>query len=522
MPNDRVNLPGSSPVIPPGSVCVRDLAPDEPVVVTILLRRRAPLPARLEGGSRLSLAELHGRHGADPRAVERVCAFAQSSGLEVGDAHAGRRSVHVSGPATAVQAAFGVRLQVYTRDDVEFRSHAGAITLPADVAGLVEAVLGLDDRPRAWPHFRVARRRPGKRRAGATGPRPLTPLQVAALYDFPPGRDGTGQCIALIELGGGFVTADLQAYFTGLGLPAPEVEAVSVLGGRNDPTGPTSDANVEVMLDIEVAGAIAPRSRIAVYFAPNTDAGFQQAISTAVHDPQRHPSVVSISWGGPESSWTRQALQAIDGTCQEAALLGVTICGAAGDHGAADDPQGGTLAQTDFPASSPHVLACGGTHLEGQGDVITAEVVWNNPKDGGATGGGVSAAFSLPDYQQNAGVPPSVDPGHAMGRGVPDVAGDADTATGYIVRADGNELVVGGTSAVAPLWAGLLARINQGRGAPVGFLNPRLYRLAPAGGLFHDVVSGNNGDYQAAKGWDACTGWGSPRGAALLSALTGG
>ncbi|MFA5057912.1 MAG: S53 family peptidase, partial [Opitutaceae bacterium] len=446
-----------------------------------------------------------------------------AQGLEVVEADAGRRTVRLAGPALAIQSAFGVTLKTYAAGRSRFRSHAEPVSLPGAVAPLVEAVLGLDTRPQLRPHFRFAKRRPGKPAPrAAPGPRPMTPLEVARLYDFPGGRDGTGQCIALIELGGGYAVEDLQAYFAGLGLAPPVVEAVSVLGGQNDPTGPTRDANGEVMLDIEVAGAIAPRARIAVYFAPNTDAGFQQAVSTAVHDRQRKPSVVSISWGGPEPDWAAQTLQAIDGLCKEAALLGVTICCAAGDSGSTDTPQGRGPDRVDFPASSPYVLGCGGTHLESQDGAITREVVWNDPLDGGATGGGVSTVFPPPDYQQNAAVPPPANPGQAAGRGVPDVAGNADPATGYVTRVDGRDTVVGGTSAVAPLWAGLVALINQSRSQPLGFINPALYQLAPAAPVFRDIVSGNNGDYSARTGWDACTGWGSPRGTPLLAALDRG
>jgi kumamolisin len=171
----------------------------------------------------------------------------------------------------------------------------------------------------------------------------------------------------------------------------------------------------------------------------------------------------------------------------------------------------------DFPASSPFVLACGGTRLEAADDEIAREVVWNAA--GGATGGGISDVFAPPQWQSSAGVPPSANPGGRRGRGVPDVAGDADPATGYRVRVDGRDAVFGGTSAVAPLWAALVARINQRLGTPVGFVNPRLY-AAPSG-AFNDITSGTNGAYDAAAGWDPCTGLGTPDGAALLDALGG-
>jgi kumamolisin len=232
------------------------------------------------------------------------------------------------------------------------------------------------------------------------------------------------------------------------------------------------------------------------------------------------PSVVSISWGGPESSWTPQAMTTMDEAFQSAAALGVTVCCAAGDDGSTDGVTDG-LNHVDFPASSPYALACGGTRLIASGSTISSETVWNElATDGGATGGGISDFFALPTWQAGAKVPPSANPGHRIGRGVPDVAGDADPATGYVTRVDGQPDVIGGTSAVAPLWAGLIARINQRLKTPVGYANPLLYGEAAKAGAFHDITSGNNGAYNAGQGWDACSGLGTPIGAAILSALT--
>jgi kumamolisin len=276
-------------------------------------------------------------------------------------------------------------------------------------------------------------------------------LQLARLYDFPSGLNGQGQTIAIIELGGGYRTSDLKAYFSQLGIAAPKITAVSVDGGHNKPTGQGNGPDGEVMLDIEVAGAIAPATKIVVYFAPNTDQGFLDAITTAVHDNVRKPSIISISWGGPESSWTAQALQSYNQAFADASKLGVTICCASGDSGSGDGVNDGK-AHVDFPASSPYVLACGGTRLDSAGgNTIVSETVWNEGTTGGATGGGVSETFPLPAWQRTAKVPPSVNSGNFVGRGVPDVAGDADPATGYVVRVAGQQTIIGGTSAVAIL-----------------------------------------------------------------------
>jgi kumamolisin len=427
----------------------------------------------------------------------------------------------LAGKVADFESAFGVTLERFEHPGGTFRSHAQAVHVPPDLEPIVEAVLGLSTRPAAKPHFQL------KRRAtpltgiftAADAPQPLTPLQVAQLYDFPTGLDGSGQCIAIIELGGGFVMSDLTAYFTSLGLSTPAVSAVSVLGGSNAPTHDPEGPDGEVMLDIEVAGAVAPKAKIVVYFAPNTTQGFVQAITNAAHDTVNKPSVISISWGGPESTWRASERTAMNSAIRDAGLMGVTVTVASGDNGSADGLRD-RRQHVDFPASSPYALGCGGTRLEGTGATITEEIVWNDGPNS-ATGGGVSDSFPRPGYQSNAHVPKSVNPGHFAGRGVPDVAGDADPESGYEVRVDGLNTAIGGTSAVAPLWAGLIALFNQSLGNPVGFLNPLLYSQVGAGGGFHPITEGNNGAFKAGPGWNPCTGLGSPDGAKILALLGG-
>ncbi len=285
--------------------------------------------------------------------------------------------------------------------------------------------------------------------------------------------------------------------------------AVSVDGAKNHP-GTASGADGEVMLDIEIAAAVAPRATIVVYFGPNTDSGFLNAITKAVHDSHYNPSVISISWGGPETDWTAQALDAFNSALADAAALGVTVCVAAGDNGSTDGLTDGED-HVDFPASSPFALACGGTRLIASGGQIVSETVWNNNPRTSATGGGVSDHFERPGYQQPLG-------GSIARRGLPDVAGNADPQTGYIVRVDGRSEVIGGTSAVAPLWAGFVALWNQAAGRRVGLLNPLLYSSAGSQ-AFRDITQGNNGGFQAAASWDPCTGWGSPDVAKLTALL---
>jgi kumamolisin len=265
-----------------------------------------------------------------------------------------------------------------------------------------------------------------------------------------------------------------------------------------------------------VVGAIAPQAKIAVYFSPNTDAGFLDAITTAIHDTKNKPSVISISWGGSESTWTAQAMTAMDDAFQAAATMGITVCVASGDNGSSDGVSGGGD-HVDFPASSPFALGCGGTSLKLAGSSIASEVVWNDGSSGGASGGGVSSFFATPSWQAELKAVNSKGQSTALSmRGVPDVAGNADPETGYDVRIDGTNTVIGGTSAVAPLWAALVARINQVSGKPAGYINPQLYRNPSA---LRDIVSGGNGDFDAAKGWDACTGLGSPNGSVLSGSI---
>jgi len=287
----------------------------------------------------------------------------------------------------------------------------------------------------------------------------------------------------------------------------------------NHPVPGPNSPDDEVMLDVEVVGCIASGALIVVYFAPNTTLGWLRAVSTAINDSYHNPSVISISWGGPETSWSSGALELMNYEFQSAGALGVTICAAAGDQGYTDGVPG-TKAYVDFPASSPYVVACGGTRLNSSGGTITAESVWNDSPSS-ATGGGVSAVFPVPSYQSSANVPPSVNPPNLPGRGVPDVAGDADPNTGYLIRVDGRDEIIGGTSAVAPLWAALLTLINQGLGSPLGFVNPLLYSQGLAGLGFNDIVTGNNGagGYHAGPGWDACSGLGTPDGTELAGVL---
>ncbi len=517
----RVPLPGSErqpftaednprlPFATPAVTSAKVLPAGEHLTVSVIVRAKTPIdPARLGIGHQpISHEQFAEMHGADPASVAMVKEFAEEFGLQIEpDAHPARRTVQLTGSIPALEKAFGTKLEQQETKRGALRIRSGALTIPQELAGHITAVLGLDNRPQAKPHFRLA--------VPHASNISYTPVGVAALYGFPT-TGGAGETIGIIELGGGYTTADIETYFRGIGQNPPVISAVSVDKAKSVPGDPNG-ADGEVMLDIEVAGAVAPGATIAVYFAPNTDQGFLDAITTAVHDTARRPGVISISWGGPESSWTQQTLTAMDEACQAAAALGITITVAVGDSGSTDGVTDGAN-HVDFPASSPHVLACGGTKLVGTNTTITSETVWNElANNEGATGGGVSDFFAKPSWQNNANVPsPTATAG---GRGVPDVAGNADPSTGYKVRVDGQSTVIGGTSAVAPLWAGLITVANAANSKNAGFLNPQLY-AANENSTFRDITSGNNGAFSAGPGWDACTGLGSPVGSGVVSAV---
>jgi len=509
----RAPLPGASPA---GAANL-----DEWIELTLITRRAASLPRDANGSpARLTRAQLQQNYGTDPADHDLIAEVISRDepSIRVTGMDPATRRVTVAGPVGALASAFGTELSLVSSpgphgQQVTHRYRSGSLQVPAELDGIIVAVLGLDNRPQAAPHFRLAS-------TAAPAQVSYTPVQVADAYDFPAGTDGTGQTVAIIELGGGFSTADLNSYFSGLGITTPSVTAVGVDGATNVPDQAPQGADGEVLLDIEVVGAVAPGAAQLVYFAPNTDQGFVDAVTNAVHATPT-PVAVSISWGGPESSWTGQSMTALDNAIADGAALGVTVTVAAGDNGSGDGVTDGQP-HADFPASSPHALACGGTSLQLAGGTVTSETVWNDGSQGGATGGGVSQTFGLPAWQTAAGVPDS--PAGQPGRGEPDVAGNADPATGYQVLIDGQQSVIGGTSAVAPLWAALTARLVQTLGTPLGLLQPALYAGVspgqPVAGL-RDITSGSNGAYSAGPGWDPCTGLGVPDGTALLTRLQG-
>ncbi len=491
---------------------------NEQISLSIYLRRKTGtgIYEYLDGVDLpLDYGEFQQRFGAEETDANEVTKYLTQNGFTIQEIDLGRRRIVATGSVESVFSAFGVRLRRYrARSGEIFNAPEEELNLPEELRPMVVDILGLDSSAQARTNIKPA----------TTGTVSYTPLQVAQAYSYPPNLTGKGVGIALIELGGGFRDSDISSYFASLGLTPPSVVAVSVDGGSNSPSTPNGPDG-EVMLDIEVAGAIAPGSKIGVYFAPNTNQGFIDAVSQAAHDTAIAPSVISISWGGPENTWPQSSITSMAQVIEEATVLGVTVTVAAGDNGSSDGETDG-LAHVDFPASAPYALACGGTTLEldGSGQILS-EITWNDlATGGGATGGGISAVFPVPSYQSSISLPPSINPQTGPGRGVPDVAGNADPNTGYQVLVDGSSLVFGGTSAVAPLIGGLVARLVERSGKGLGFWHPFLYSveektISTATPAFYDITSGNNGGYFASAGWDACTGLGSPNASAIVSLM---
>jgi kumamolisin len=531
---DYVPLDGSERKPRPGFKAAGAADPNQEVRVIVKVRPKQDLPDPAEIGALLpsqrpapASHEAHAEaYGARQEDIDAVTAFARERGLTVEEADAPSRLVVLTGSAAAMSEAFGVGLQRYEAESggASYRGRVGPVHVPSELEPVITVVTGLDDRQQVRPMA-----------TAQAGPSvTYTPVQLAQIYDFPD-LDGQGQCIGLLEFDGGYQDSDIQAYFQQLQIPEPTVTPVAVGQHKNSPG---SDADGEVVLDIDVAGAAAPGAEIAVYFSTFTAAGWVEAITKAIHDKTNKPSVLSISWGWVEFedagtlAWTAQVMDEVDTIFKEAANLGVTVIVAAGDDGAEDNITDGKP-HVNYPASSPYVLSCGGTTLVAQNGVRDSEVAWGfgARSDGaghGSTGGGISEHFPIPSWQSGANVPPSAGTGFA-GRGMPDVAADADARTGYWMLIGGQMQPNGGTSAASPLWAALVARINQQLATdgsqPLGYFNPLLYSKLGTSAAFYDVTSGSNdthgnlGAYSAQAGWDACTGWGAPDGAALLAAL---
>jgi len=568
---EMIAIPGSDRPAVPQAKLIRKSDAGSQIKVSIYARQNPAAPGKSPAPldelssqlpaerNYLSDDEFNSTFGADPADLDKIAAWAKASKLKVLDRSVAKRRVLVEGKIGDISKAFNVQLNEYEHPETgRFRGRVGQIHVPADLFGIVQGVFGLDTRLVGRPRFRRGNVQPldfetlrsnvkGKARGAALAspaspfPGAFFPRDVAQLYNYPSTSSGSGQNVAIFAFNGttpdprgGYKLSALQNYFEKLlGGKTPTITDVVVQGPGNDPGPDTQassrrgDATGEVMLDMCVVGSVAPEAKIFMYFTEFTSQGWVDALHQAITD-KNQISVISISYGNPEDdpqgAWTLMGVQVVNQAFQAAAAKGITICCASGDDGSSDQVASG--AHVDFPASSPFVLGVGGTKLVASNSTppaIASETVWNETlQNEGATGGGVSAVFTKPPYQNTVSVPPSANPPHKIGRGVPDVAAVADPVTGVVVmRVDGKHLEpIGGTSAAAPLWASLIARLNQGLNARCGFLNALLYGRFSSG-VLRDITVGNNGAYVAGPGWDPCTGLGSPNGDQLFQALSG-
>ena len=523
-----VPLSGSERHEQPGARRIGPVPEDETIHFSVVVRARSGAPeiadiARTAAttGNFLSREELAEAAAPDPGDVQAVEDYATRNGLTVEGVDPITRRVKLSGPAAAVRQAFGVSLDRYEHQGATFRGRTGPVLVPQNLTDVIVGVLGTDDRPMAHRQTTVAPQFVSGRSV------PMTAAQMASFYRFPAGLDGTGQCIGIVEFGGGYFIDDINTYFSQLGMSTPAIVDVTTSGGSNSPEAGTGarpiDATVEVELDIEVAGLAAPGARMAVYFVGTASTNqWVDVLSAAINDSTNNPSVLSISWDIAEDAAPDQYKDAVDHALAAAAGIGITVLIASGDNGSQGSwgKQGppDARAHVNFPPSSWNAIGVGGTVLvpDGSGGV-SREVVWNNGATTSASGGGVSTFFQVPPFQSAAGLNPvSANAPHGRGRGVPDVSANADN---YKVFIRGLNISLSGTSAATPLWAALISRINQGTGRKAGLLNEMLYGPLRAAGALNDITTGDNGAYSAGAGWDTCTGLGSPDGTAILLGL---
>jgi kumamolisin len=496
----RVPIPRTERTIWPGSRPAAPLDADADILLTAWLRPRsggeldvaraqtlgAAAPAQRTYSDRKALAA---QTGADPADVELLRRYCERFGLTIAASH--WRSVVISGPIDKLIDAFGATVAIF-EDETQrrFRHRSDALHVTPEIAAVVRGVFGLHQ----WPRSR-------KLGALQRHVEPLRAAEVAARYRFPDG-DGRGETIGVVQLHGIFKPDDFDRCMSAQGL-APAHPIVKRVDDAAVAHELATAKDLEAALDVQIIASLAPAARIVVYEAPDDERGFLDAIRNALFDEECAPSVLSISYGWPEYLWTPVALSILDELFTVAALAGVSVFCSSGDNGVQLDANG--RPHVVAPASSPFAVACGATVIAPS----DAEQAWEN------TGGGFSDSFDVPSWQDVARSSASRY-GMRPGRGVPDVA--AQQLPGYYVVMDGVELAMGGTSAVAPMWAALTARINQRRGIPSGFFSPILYNHA-GDQLFGDVIGGSNGPFQASAGWNPCTGLGTPRGDAMEKAL---
>ncbi len=459
----------------------------------------------------------HQKFSTQQNHMDAVVDYLKYFGLTIVSTSLEKRMIVVSGSKQNISAAFYTQIEKFTEGTESFYMSTRDVHFPEEVFEYIEDVIGLSTkefkRPESNDNIILKRDcntglfRGELMREIVPTPDGFTGAQVADLYSFPE-ADGKNQTIGIIELGGGFSETDFENYFNDIGIDCPEVIISLVGNGKN-----VSDSKYdgEVMLDVEIVGAIVPKSTLVVYFAENNHAGFFQALQEAIHDTVNCPSVISISWGLAEKYWTQSNIDSFESILKDASILGITICVSSGDSGASDGESG---LNVQYPSSSLYSLSCGGTSISVTKGVISNEEVWETWA--GSTGGGFSNMLCIPDFQK--GIIPNGIVSPLIYRGVPDVAGSANAWAGYYILVNGEKTEKGGTSAVAPLWAGLICRINQLLNKRLGYITPKFYELNNTD-AFNQIIKGGNGAYTGGPIWNPCTGLGSPNGINLLEKL---
>jgi kumamolisin len=443
-------------------------------------------------------------HDADPNERAALVAYLTRLGCTIDDASSWC-AVHGQGTVRTVERAFGVVLRTFASPNGTYRSYEGPIALPGRLAIATLGVFGLDDRGDAIPHTRA-----GKSDTA------VAYASLARRYRFPSGLDGEGRHVALLHFGGGFNPHDLAAACAARGEAMPPIDVIRIDGMSGIPGKRGEEAyDREIALGMQIVAALAPAARQTLVLAPNDERGYLDAFSKAIFLDNR-PDVIAMGYGFPEARWSPAFVRALEDLLAAAAMFGITIIASSGDSGSAGpDPGDATVVQ--YPASSPYVLACGGTQFDPAQRPGTAQEVWNNL---GASGGGESERFAVPTWQRPSRGIASDHDVTSMGRGVPDVAAHADPGHGFPIVCNGETILLGGTSAAAPLWAALVARIAQRVGKPLGYIQPLLYAAAAKEQACEAVTIGTNGTFRASAGWNACTGLGTPDGELLLRAFT--
>jgi kumamolisin len=461
--------------------------------------------------------------GAVEDQVALVVEWAVTNNLEVVELSQGTASVKVNGTVEQFNNIFNITLQTVTENDRTYYTHDGDITLPSEINDVVQSVIGLDNTVSFRNNAILDTSTPGDLEPNLiSNP---SPVDLSYAYKFPSGSgtylsQGKGSCVGIISLGGGYTTQNLTSTFSRISQPNPTVVDVGVDGATNSPNYDPYGGNGENMLDIYCSASVAPSAKIVMYFAPNSFQGFIDAVAAATNDSTNNPSVISISWGTTDSNFVYYGLLSpFEIALQAAVVKGITVFVAAGDFGVRA-VNGGATYTVQYPATSPYVICAGGTVMSINNDYsIASEVPWGTSGGSYAGGGGVSAVFSVPSWQTgfNSKLYPGGTVSSLTGRGIPDVSAHA---TGYFFyygpsNASGSFV---GTSATAPLLAGMMARLNQLTGRRIGFVNTDWYSAISS--AFNDQITGDNHGgntvgYSATAGWDACTGLGSPKGTEL-------